>query len=203
MTLLFFRDFFMSYVEILKYNSASFITYSVIWVAREVIFSYWYTNIYEADVSFNLIFTRFRLPCSQGMHLFFTDSLYNARGFERGFRVSRSSCMFAENMEAEVVPVLVRGDDRGHSFTRKMFLPWFRTGIHPHIIGGVTIRHNLRKQCTLIRSDFFILFFNRKNKQKTKRKGKKCVIYTEVVWEKSSENNRSFSRDISFPKIQN
>lgn len=72
MTLLFFRDFFMSYVEILKYNSASFITYSVIWVAREVIFSYWYTNIYEADVSFNLIFTRFRLPCSQGMHLFFS-----------------------------------------------------------------------------------------------------------------------------------
>ena len=103
MTLLFFRDFFMSYVEILKYNSASFITYSVIWVAREVIFRYWYTNIYAADVSaqvflnflkcnarviwnprapvggnpwrtggFNLIFTRFRLPCSQGMHLFFS-----------------------------------------------------------------------------------------------------------------------------------
>ena len=120
-------------------------------------------------------------PVVKECNFFFTDSLYNARGFERGFRVSRSSCMFAENMEAEVVPVLVRGDDRGHSFTRKMFLPWFRTGIHPHIIGGVTIRHNLRKQCTLIKSDFFILFFNRKNKQKTKRKGKKCVIYTEVV----------------------
>lgn len=116
MTLLFFRDFFMSYVEILKYNSASFITYSVIWVAREVIFSYWYTNIYAADVSaqvflnflkcnarviwnprapvggnpwrtggFNLIFTRFRLPCSQGMHLFFHGFALQCTGVWAGF----------------------------------------------------------------------------------------------------------------------
>lgn len=89
---------------------------------------------------------------------FFTDSLYNARGFERGFRVSRSSCMFAENMEAEVVPVLVRGDDRGHSFARKMFLPRLvfthKKNCLSYIIGGVTICHNLRKQCTIIKSDF-------------------------------------------------
>ena len=49
----------------------------------------------------------FRFPGSRGMHLFLTASLFNA-GAERGFggdftRIRRlgSSCMFAENMEAE------------------------------------------------------------------------------------------------------